>query len=96
MAAELTTLTHKMAIQLHLVAESYTISSSRCRRPVWKLLDTHSSILILSSHLRLGLKCGLPPSRFPTEVFYAFVIFPIRTTCLTHLTLLDLITLIFA
>jgi hypothetical protein len=34
MAAKLTRLTHKMAIQLHLVAESYTICSSRSRRPV--------------------------------------------------------------
>jgi hypothetical protein len=37
MAAKLTRLTHKIAIQLHLVAESYTICSSRSRRPVRKL-----------------------------------------------------------
>jgi hypothetical protein len=43
-AAKLTKLTHKIAIQLHLVAESYTICSSRCRRPVRKLLDTPSYI----------------------------------------------------
>jgi len=42
MAAKLTRLTHKMAIQLHLVAESCTISSSGSRRPVRKLLDTAS------------------------------------------------------
>jgi hypothetical protein len=42
MAAKLTRLTHKIAIQLHLVAESFTICSSRCRRPVRKLLDTPS------------------------------------------------------
>jgi len=35
MAAKLTRLTHKIAIQLHLVAESCTT-----RRRVWKLLDT--------------------------------------------------------
>jgi len=40
MAAELTRLTHKIAIELHLVADSCTISSSRSRRPVRKLLDT--------------------------------------------------------
>jgi hypothetical protein len=40
MAAKLTRLTHKIAMQLHLVAESYTICSSRSRRPVRKLLDT--------------------------------------------------------
>jgi len=35
-------LTHKIAIQVHLVAESCTICSSRSRRPVRKLLDTPS------------------------------------------------------
>jgi len=39
MAAKLTRLTHKIAIQLHLVAESCNICSSRSRRPVRKLLD---------------------------------------------------------
>jgi hypothetical protein len=39
MAAKLTRLTHKMAIQLHLVAESHTICSSRSRQPVRKILD---------------------------------------------------------
>jgi hypothetical protein len=39
---KLTRLTHKIAIQLHLVAERCTISSSRSRRPVLKLLDTPS------------------------------------------------------
>jgi hypothetical protein len=42
MAAKLTRLTHEIAIQLHLVAESCTICSSRSRRPVRKLLDTPS------------------------------------------------------
>jgi hypothetical protein len=41
-AAKLTRLTHKIAIQLHLVAESCTISTSRSRRPVRRLLDTSS------------------------------------------------------
>jgi hypothetical protein len=42
MAAKLIRLTHKIAIQLHLVAEICTICSSRTRRPVRKLLDTLS------------------------------------------------------
>jgi len=42
MVAKLSILTHKIAIQLHLVAESSTICSSRSRRPVRKLLDTAS------------------------------------------------------
>jgi hypothetical protein len=40
MAAKLTRLTHKVSIQLHLVAESCTICSSRSRRPVRKLFVT--------------------------------------------------------
>jgi hypothetical protein len=42
MVTKLTRLTHKIAIQLHLVAESCTICSSRSRRRVRKLLDTPS------------------------------------------------------
>jgi len=48
MAAKLTRLTHKIAIQLHLVAESYTICSSPSRWPVWKLLDTPSDVMFIS------------------------------------------------
>jgi hypothetical protein len=44
MTAKLTRLTHKVAIQLHLVAESCTICSSRSGPPVRKLLDTPSYI----------------------------------------------------
>jgi hypothetical protein len=42
MVAKLTKLTHKIAIQLHLVAEFCTICSSLSRRPIRKLLDTSS------------------------------------------------------
>jgi hypothetical protein len=50
MAAKLTRLTHKIAIQLHLVAESCIICSSRSSQPVRKLLDT-PSYPISCSHL---------------------------------------------
>jgi hypothetical protein len=42
MATKLTGLTHKIAIQLHLVSDSCTIRSSFSRCPVRKLLDTPS------------------------------------------------------
>jgi hypothetical protein len=47
MAAKLTRLTHKIAIQLYLVAESSTICSCRSRLPVRKLLDTPSYLSLI-------------------------------------------------
>jgi hypothetical protein len=52
MAAKLTRLTHKIAIQLHVVAESCTICSSRSKRPVRKLLGTPSYMLLLELNCR--------------------------------------------
>jgi len=45
MAAELTRLIHKIAKQLHLLAESCIVCGSRYRRPVLKLLDIPSYVL---------------------------------------------------
>jgi hypothetical protein len=52
------------------------------------------SILILSTHLRLGLHSGLFPSSFLTNILYAFIFSPIRATCHAHIILLGLIILI--
>jgi len=51
MAAKLTRLTHKIAILLHLEAESCTICSSCSRWPLQKLLDTLLYITLMSSVL---------------------------------------------
>ena len=50
------------------------------------------SILILSSHLCLGLPNSLFPSGFPTKTLYVTLLSPIRATCVAHLILLYLIT----
>ena len=52
----------------------------------------HTRILILSSHLSLGLPSGLFPSGFPTKTQYMPHLSPIRATCPAHLILLDFIT----
>jgi hypothetical protein len=46
MAAKRTRLTHRLAMQLHLVAESCIICSSSSRRPVRKLLNTPSWLVL--------------------------------------------------
>ena len=48
------------------------------------------SILILSSHLGLGLPKGLLLSGFPTKTLYAFLDCSIHATCPAHLSRLDL------
>ena len=50
------------------------------------------SILVLFTHLRLGLHSGLFPSGFPTKTLYTTLSSPIRTTCPANLILLDFIT----
>jgi len=58
MAAKLTRLTHKIAIQLHLEVQSCAICSSLSRRPVRILLDTPSSIM------------GCPAFRLPPYPYF--------------------------
>jgi hypothetical protein len=63
MAAKLSRLTHKIAIQLHLVAESCIICSSRSRWPVRKLLDTPSYKLGLAQRCTTELSRVLQACR---------------------------------
>jgi hypothetical protein len=50
------------------------------------------SILILSSHLCLGLPSGLLSPGFPTKILYTPLPYPIRATCPAHFILLYFIT----
>ena len=50
------------------------------------------SVLILSTHLCLGLPSGLLPSGFPHKILYTSLSSPIRATCPAHPILLDFIT----
>jgi len=77
----------------------YPISKSQSPLPILSQINpvyaphptSWRSILILSSHISLGVPSGLLPSGFPTKTLYASLLWLIGATCHTHLILLELI-----
>jgi hypothetical protein len=67
---------------------------ARCFQPTPSYPTSLRSILILSSHLHLGLTSGVFLSDYPIKLLYAFLISPMCATWPAHLILLHLITLI--
>ena len=84
---------------IHVTVSTATVISktviATCRERDWKGPPHTTSwrfILILSSHLRLGLPSVLFPSEFPTKTLHTPLLSPIRATCSAQFILLDFIT----
>jgi len=71
----------------------WSLSWARCIQSMPSPISL-TSILILSSHLCLGLPSGFYPSGFPIKILYSFLISPMRATCSAHLIHFDIVTLI--
>jgi len=73
-------------------ARHLSLSWANSIQSPWPPQTSWRSILILSSHLCLGLSNGLFPSGFPTNTLCTPLSSTIRATCLAHLICLDFTT----
>jgi len=80
-------------ITVFATAHHWSLSWARCIPSTTSRPASVRSILILSSHLHVGLPSGLFLSGFPTKVLFVFLISYVRSTRSAHLILLELIAL---
>ena len=73
----------KVKYHIHISPPPFPILSQINPSPSWR------SILILTSHIHLGLPSGLFPSYLPTKMMYAIPLFPICATWPAHFILLN-------
>jgi len=79
-------------ITAHTSIRQLSLSSTSPIHSIYKHPTSWISVLILSTHLRLGLPSRLLPFGFPTKTQYTPLSWPIRATCPAHPILLDFIT----
>jgi len=88
------TITNQPTNQLHwaVFLEILTVIQLVKNPPPFMEPTSLRFILILSSHVWMGLLSSVFPSGFPTEILHEFLIIHMYATCLIHLIHLNLIT----